>query len=128
VKHLKSLCEFLDALRTIGELQSIDAEVDWNLQIGAVTRRSHELRAPAPLFNKIKGIEPGFRAFGAPGGLSINPRYKYSRIALALGFRPDVSGQQIIESLADARDRAGVPPRWLSLGRQGPGLLVPINR
>jgi 4-hydroxy-3-polyprenylbenzoate decarboxylase len=40
MRHLKSLREFVDALSAIGEVQSIDAEVDWKLEIGAVTRRS----------------------------------------------------------------------------------------
>jgi UbiD family decarboxylase len=54
--HLKSLREFLDALEGIGEVQPIDKEVDWNLEMGAIARRSMDLRLPAPLFNRIKGI------------------------------------------------------------------------
>lgn len=64
MKHLKSLREFISSLEDIGEVQSIEAEIDWNLEIGAITRRSYELRAPAPLFNRIKGIAPGFRVLG----------------------------------------------------------------
>src|SRR5215469_11254424 len=60
MKHLKSLREFIEALNAIGEVQPISLEVDWNLEIGAIARRSDELRAPAPLFNVIKGTEPGF--------------------------------------------------------------------
>jgi 4-hydroxy-3-polyprenylbenzoate decarboxylase len=48
MSRLKSLREFLDALREIGELQEIDAQVDWNLEMGAITRRSMDLRALAP--------------------------------------------------------------------------------
>lgn len=116
MKHLKSLREFLDALSQIGEVQPIDQEVDWNLEIGAITRRSYELRAPAPLFKRIRGIEPGFRALGAPGGLSANTKFKYSRIATALGFDPSTSGRQLVESLAKAVDRPGIPPRWHETG------------
>lgn len=78
MKHLKSLREFIEGLREIGEVQPINKEVDWNLEIGAITRRSYELRAPAPLFNQIRGIEPGFRVLGAPGGLSADPSFNYS--------------------------------------------------
>lgn len=46
MKHLRSLREFLGELEKIGELQPIDKEVDWKLEIGAVARRSYELRAP----------------------------------------------------------------------------------
>jgi hypothetical protein len=54
MRHLKSLRDFLNALREIGGLQDIDQEVDWNLEIGAIAPRSMDLRAPAPLFNRIK--------------------------------------------------------------------------
>ncbi|MFE3228492.1 hypothetical protein [Nocardia sp. NPDC059228] len=43
--HLKSLREFIEALDAIGEVQHIDTEVDWNLEIGAIIRRSYDLRA-----------------------------------------------------------------------------------
>jgi len=116
LKRLKSLREFIDALKQLGEVQPIDKEVDWNLEIGAVTRRSYELRAPAPLFNTIKGVQRGFRVLGAPGGLSARPELKYARIALALGLPPDAPGRAIIEGLAAARGRPGIPPRVLPNG------------
>src|SRR6516165_3533256 len=84
MKHLKSLREHIDALKALGEVQEIDVEVDWNLEMGAIIRRSYELQAPAPLFNRIKGIEPGFRVLGAPAGLS--RRHGLVRIALSLGL------------------------------------------
>ena len=40
MNHLKSLREFIAALDAIGEIQSIDKEVDWNLELGAVARRT----------------------------------------------------------------------------------------
>ena len=52
--HLKSLREYLDALKGIGEIQSIEPEVDWNLEIGAICRRCYELGAPASLFNNVQ--------------------------------------------------------------------------
>ncbi len=53
-RHLKSLREYIDALAEIDEVQPIDKEVDWNLEIGAIARRCYETGAPAPLFNTIK--------------------------------------------------------------------------
>jgi 3-polyprenyl-4-hydroxybenzoate decarboxylase len=44
MNHLTDLRAFCDALRDIGHLQDIDAEVDWNLQMGAIIRRSYDLR------------------------------------------------------------------------------------
>lgn len=70
MNHLGSLRELVDTLASIGELQPIDQEVHWNLEIGAITRHSYELCAPAPLFNNIRGTQRGFRVLGAPGSLS----------------------------------------------------------
>lgn len=112
--HLKSLREFLDALRAIGELQEVETAVDWNLEMGAITRRTMDLRAPAPLFQQIRGVEAGFRAFGAPGGLSAQPGLTYSRVNLALGLSADAPASAAVEALAAARGRALVPPRRVS--------------
>ena len=67
---LRGLREYLDALREIGEIVEVDREVDWNLEIGAIIRRCYETGAPAPVFNRIKGIESGFRVLGAPAAAS----------------------------------------------------------
>ncbi|MCP2336162.1 UbiD family decarboxylase [Actinomadura rupiterrae] len=110
-KHLRSLREFVDELERIGELQRVEREVDWNLEIGAIIRRSYDLRAAAPLFTNITGYQDtGFRVLGAPGGLSA-PAHPLARIALALGLPADASGQDIMEAVVAARDREGVPPR-----------------
>ncbi len=111
MKHLKDLRAYIAALQEIDELQSIDKEVDWNLEIGAIIRRSYDLRAPAPLFNTIKGIEPGFRVLGAPAALSRQPGLSYSRIALSLGLDARASGAEIIEALVAAHHRQPIPPR-----------------
>lgn len=59
-RHLSSLREYLDALRDLGELQDVAHEVDWNLEIGAVTRRCYETGAPAPLSAASGVSNPGF--------------------------------------------------------------------
>lgn len=108
--HIKSLREFVDELDAIGDVQRIDACVDWNLEIGAVIRRSYDLRAPAPLFENIKGYEDsGFRVLGAPGALS-SSEYPFARLALAVGLPADATGQRIVETLAAARTKPGIPP------------------
>ena len=112
--HIKSLRDFIDRLRVLGDVQDIDREVDWNLEMGAIARRSMDLRAPAPLFNRVKDSPPGFRAFGAPGGLSASPTYRYARVNLALGLKADGAPLEIVTSLAEARARPPVPPRVVS--------------
>jgi 4-hydroxy-3-polyprenylbenzoate decarboxylase len=44
MRRLKDMREYIAALREIGELQEVDSEVDWNLEIGAIVRRSYDLR------------------------------------------------------------------------------------
>ncbi|MDT5024447.1 MAG: hypothetical protein QOE61_873 [Micromonosporaceae bacterium] len=110
MKHLRSLREFISELDAVGELQPIDTEVDWNLEIGAIIRRSYDLAAPAPLFNTITGYTgTGFRVLGAPGGLS-GPAHRLARIALALGLPATASGQDIMEAIVAARGRPNIPP------------------
>jgi 4-hydroxy-3-polyprenylbenzoate decarboxylase len=107
---LRSQREFIDALEAIGEIQRIDTEVDWNLEIGAIIRRSYDLRAPAPLFTNITGYQgSGFQVLGAPAALS-GPAHPLARIALSVGLAATASGQDIIEALAAARGRPGIPP------------------
>lgn len=108
--HLKSLRDFIGELEKIGEIQEIDTQVDWNMEAGAIIRRSYDLRAPAPLFTNLTGYgDSGFRLFGAPGALS-GPAHPLARIALAVGLPADATGQQIVEVLAEARTKLGIPP------------------
>jgi len=109
MKHFASLREYIAALRELGEIQEIDAEVDWNLEIGAIIQRSYELGAPAPVFNRIRGAETGFRVLGAPAGVSRTNGL--ARVALSLGWPATASGCQLVEGLAEAHGRAPIPPR-----------------
>jgi len=110
--RLKSLPEYIARLKTIGEIQEIDVEVDWNLEMGAIIRRCCELQAPAPLFNRIKGIEPGFRVLGAPAGLS--RRNGLARVALSLGLPATTAVCDMIETLAAAHGKPPIPPRRIA--------------
>lgn len=108
--HYKSLREYIEVLRAIGELQEIDREVDWNLEIGAVTRRIYETGGPAVLFNRVKGIEPGFRVLGAPAGVSARLDQPMARVATSIGLPPNTTALEVVEALAGAHDRPPVPP------------------
>ena len=109
--QLRDLRAYINALKEIGEVQEIDQEVDLDLEIGAIIRRSYELRAPAPLFNHIKGVEAGFRILGAPVGVSNQPGLYLSRVALSLGLEPQTSGAEIMERLAEAYSKPLQPPQ-----------------
>jgi 4-hydroxy-3-polyprenylbenzoate decarboxylase len=123
-RHLRSLREYIDTLAEIGEVQQINKEVDWNLEIGAIARRCYESGAPAPLFNTIKGVEKGFRVLAAPAGVSNQPGLYLSRIAISLGLPPQSTGREIVEALVEARERAFIPPQLVQTGPCKENILV----
>ena len=55
----RDLRQWIQQLEEAGELRRVRAEVDWNLEIGAVTRRTFDLGGPALLFENIKGYQQG---------------------------------------------------------------------
>ena len=86
----KDVREFIAKLEKEGELQRIEEEVDWNLEAGAILRRSHEERLPAPFFEKIKGYPNDFKLCG---GLMA----KHRRVAIAMNMAPDTPFNQLME-------------------------------
>jgi len=99
------LRDYLEALEKEGELVRIKKEVDWNLELGAIIRRSYDLKAPAPLFEKIKGYPKGHRILGAPIGLSQKPGRSLARLAMSLGFPPDFTFNEIVEEYITRKSR-----------------------
>ena len=124
MKHLESLREYIEILKEIGEIQEINREVDWDLEIGGVIKRSYDLRAPAPLFNKIKGIEPGFRVLGAPAGMSRKKDLEFARVALSMGMPTNSSGPEIVESLSRAWGREFILPETVVEGPCKENILI----
>ncbi len=51
---ITDLRDFLDLLEEHDELQRIRIEIDWNLEMGAITRRCYDLGAAAPISNGKK--------------------------------------------------------------------------
>jgi UbiD family decarboxylase len=107
-KHFKSLRDYLNALAAMGDVREIKWEVDTNLEIGAIIRRTNEIYAPAPLFTNIRG-HAGYRVVGAPFSYSSLPQARMARVALALGLAPATSGPQIVEALARATNVKPIP-------------------
>ena len=46
MKPIKSFREYVEKLEESGEIVKISKEVDWNLEMGAITRRAYDLPAP----------------------------------------------------------------------------------
>ena len=114
--HIQSLREYIARLIELEEVQEIDKDVDWNLEAGAIIRRSYDLKAPAPLFNNIKDAAKGFRLFGAPAALSRQPGIEYSRVALSLGLPPTASLASCIDSLSKAPEMKSIKPEIMEVG------------
>src|SRR5579864_1400923 len=84
--------QWLAQLEQHGELRRIKAEVDWDREIGAVTRRVLEKKGPAVLFENIKGYGNGRCTKLFASGLGAR-----SRLALALGFPHDASNRDLVQ-------------------------------
>lgn len=75
--------EFISKCEQLGEVQRVETEVNWNLEVGAIARRCCELSAPAPLFQKIKDYPRGYRILG-------NPLASFKRLAIAMDLNEDI--------------------------------------
>ncbi len=113
-KAYKDFREFIATLEQEGEVQRIKEEVDWNLELGAITRRANEAEAPSPFFENIKDY-PGGRVFGAPAAPSARDRY-HARIALSLGLPPETGPITLIEAFAKGLQLEGIKPRLVKTG------------
>jgi 4-hydroxy-3-polyprenylbenzoate decarboxylase len=82
--------EFIMALEKTGDLVRIKQEVDWDLEVGAIVRRTNELRGPAVFFERIKDYPEGYRIFGSPLAT-------YRRLAIAMGLDPNISIRELHE-------------------------------
>ncbi|PLX39758.1 MAG: phenylphosphate carboxylase subunit alpha [Deltaproteobacteria bacterium] len=80
-KYYKDNREFIKALDEAGDLVTVEQEVDWDMEMGAIVRRVCEIKGPSPYFKNIKDYE-GFEAFGAPLAT-------YRKLAISLGLPPD---------------------------------------
>jgi UbiD family decarboxylase len=80
---LRDLREYIGALQELGDVCTVEREVDPNLELGAVIRRSYEIGAPAPLFTNIKGTAP------KGGGIPTRPKVTYDAL-----LRPEGEGRE----------------------------------
>ena len=87
---------YVDALEKHGELVKTSAEVDWDLEAGAITRLSNQLNAKAILMENIKDY-PDFRLLGGVFN-------SWRRAALAIGLSPDASRNEIQETYCERLD------------------------
>ncbi len=104
---------WIDALRGAGELAEINAEVDWNVELGTTLRLAQGPgTGPAMLFNNIKDYNGANarcrRIFG--GGLG-----SYRRVAMMLGCDPDTHPRELVKlGRTVLSDR--LPPKLVATG------------
>ncbi|HZR59492.1 MAG TPA: UbiD family decarboxylase [Xanthobacteraceae bacterium] len=84
--------QWMASLEQQGELRRIKAEVDWDREIGALTRRVLEKKGPALLFENIKGYGDGRCTKLFASGLGAR-----SRLALALGFPRETPNRELVQ-------------------------------
>src|SRR5262249_5171348 len=114
--EINDLRDYLDLLEEYEEVQRVEMEVDWNLEMGAITRRCYDLGAPAALFEKIKCYPKGFRTLGAPLGDSRKQGHSlFARTALALGLKPSTSAKEIMRTYLERKEKT-IPPVSVATG------------
>ena len=103
---------WIKALQDAGEIKEIDAEVDWNIEIGTVMRLAQGTGdGPALLFNNIKDYGANARCrriFGC--GLA-----SYRRVAMMLGVSPDTHPRDLVKLGRNVLN-GGIPPKIVSTG------------
>jgi 4-hydroxy-3-polyprenylbenzoate decarboxylase len=102
------LREFIETLKNHKEVVSIEEEVSWDLEAGAIMRKCCEEIAPAPFFQRIKDYPEGYRLFG-------NPLASFKRLALALDLPPGSKYTDIL-SVYDERRKNPIKPNLLKDG------------
>lgn len=109
----RDLREFLTRLEDEGELARIAAEVDWNLEVGAITRRGLDLRLPALLFERVQGYPESYRLLGNLLGPT-RPAAQ-GRLALALDLPKTTPPLDLIAEFS-RRSEGRVAPRMVAAG------------
>ncbi len=103
---------WIEALHAAGEIREIDAEVDWNIEMGTVMRLAQGTGdGPALLFSNIKDYGTNARCrrvFGC--GLS-----SYRRVAMMLGIAPDTHPRELVK-LGRTVLNGSIPPKIVTTG------------
>ncbi len=104
------LREWINKLEAEGELKRITAKVDWNLELGQITRKAIKEHAPALLFENIKGHE---KTRGKK--LLANSLATRGRMALAMGL-PKTTPSPEITQVMRKRFKGSIKPVRVKTG------------
>src|SRR6476619_5238012 len=104
---------WIDALRKAGELHEVDAEVDWNIELGTIMRLAQGPgTGPAMLFNNIAGYNKPTSRCRRIFGSALN---NYRRIALMLGLPPDTHPRELVK-IGRTALTGSIPPKIVATG------------
>lgn len=109
----KDLREFLAKLDAEGELSTVEAQVDWDLEIGAICRRVLDQRGQTPHFVNVKGYPKGYSVVG--NLLGPTKPVVQGRVALAMDLPKTTSTPKIIDEYAQ-RIKNSIKPKLVSTG------------
>jgi 4-hydroxy-3-polyprenylbenzoate decarboxylase len=104
------LRQWIALLENEGELRRIHAEVDWDRELGTITRKVLERKGPALLFETIKDYRQGRCTKLFTNGLGSR-----GRLALALGLPKDVSNRDLVQYVMQ-KNRETIQPRVVQSG------------
>jgi UbiD family decarboxylase len=104
---------WIKALEAQGELQTIDAEVDWNIELGTVMRLAQGPgTGKALIFNNIKDYNKPASRCRRIFGSALN---NYRRIAIMLGLPPDTHPRDLVR-IGRTILGGGIPPKIVKTG------------
>ncbi|MDP2644424.1 MAG: UbiD family decarboxylase, partial [Desulfobacterales bacterium] len=111
--YYKDLRDWIKQVDEFGELARIDG-ADWDLEIGALTEISRNLKGreavPALLFDSIPGYPAGYRVITS---LLFSTR----RVALTAGIAPEADTLKFTRALFEKVSRsAAIPPEFVATG------------
>ncbi|MDO8637604.1 MAG: UbiD family decarboxylase [Dehalococcoidia bacterium] len=92
----EDLRSWIDLLESKGELRRVKTEVDWDREIGAITRLVANKKGPALLFENIKDYKDARCTKLFTNGLGSR-----SRVAMAIGLPPDTSFKKLTEVIRE---------------------------
>jgi UbiD family decarboxylase len=106
------LRNWMKALDAAGELRHVDAEVDWNVELGTIARLAQgEADGPALIFNNIRDYGANARCRQVfTGGLA-----SYRRLAMLLGLPVDTHARELVKLGRTVLSNA-IPPKIVATG------------
>lgn len=104
------LRETIQQLENAGELHRVRAEVNWDRELGALTRKVLEKKGPALLFESIKDYRSGRCTKLVTSILSGD-----ARLRQVLGFPSDATNRELVRHVMK-KNRESIPPVRVATG------------